>query len=244
VLAISSRAAVPSAAEAEEFRGSLAACGPVLKRDDGDMWGVAGPDIAQREDCVFVSRRDLPGMCGKDLFTRCCAAYQMMSLTVRNKFCGACGATMRDHDADRARFCPECGNTVYPVLAAAVIVAVEKDGALMLGRNANFPPERYSVLAGFVEPGETLEDTVRREVYEESRVVVKNIRYFGNQPWPFPNSMMFGFNADWESGEPTPDGREITDVRWFEPTSLPDLPPSISISRKLINDWLARAGVN
>ncbi|MDR0652677.1 MAG: NAD(+) diphosphatase, partial [Synergistaceae bacterium] len=117
---------------------------------------------------------------------------------------------------------------------------VEKNGMLLLGRNVNFPPERYSVLAGFVEPGETLEDAVRREVYEESRVVIKNVRYFGNQPWPFPNSMMFGFNADWESGDPTPDGQEIADVRWFEPASLPNLPPSISISRKLIDDWLTR----
>ena len=232
---------IPSVAEAEEFRGSLAAFGAVSKRDDGDMWGVAGHALAQSEKSGFVSRRDLPGMFGQGTFNRSCTAYQMMNLTVKNKFCGACGAPMRDHPADRARFCPECGNTVYPVLAAAVIVAVEKEGMLLLGRNVNFPPERYSVLAGFVEPSETLEDAVRREVYEESRVIIKNVRYFGNQPWPFPNSMMFGFNADWESGEPTPDGREITDVRWFEPASLPDLPPSISISRRLIDNWLARA---
>ncbi|MDR1580087.1 MAG: NAD(+) diphosphatase [Synergistaceae bacterium] len=240
VLVTASRATIPSAAEAEEFRDYLTACGPVSKCDGGDMWGAAGPILAQREDCVFVSRRELPGMFGHNLFKRSCTAYQMMNLTVKNKFCGACGAPMRDHAADRARFCPECGNTVYPVLAAAVIVAVEKDGMLLLGRNVNFPPDRYSVLAGFVEPGETLEEAARREVYEESRVVIKNVRYFGNQPWPFPNSMMFGFNADWESGEPTPDEHEITDVRWFEPTSLPNLPPPISISRKLINGWLER----
>ena len=240
VLVTVPRAAIPSAAEAEKYRRSLAAWGPVSKREGGDMWGAAGPDLAQSKDHAFVSRRELPGMFGHSLFARSCTAYQMMNLTVKNKFCGVCGARMQDHAADRARFCPECGNTVYPVLAAAVIVAVEKDGMLLLGRNVNFPPERYSVLAGFVEPGETLEDAVRREVYEESRVVIKNIRYFGNQPWPFPNSMMFGFNADWESGDPTPDGHEIADVRWFEPASLPNLPPSISISRKLIDDWLTR----
>jgi NAD+ diphosphatase len=237
---VTAHAVIPSAAEAEELRGSLVACGPVSKCDDGDMWGVADPALAQREEFSFVSRRELPEMFGYGIFARSCVAYQMMNLTMKNKYCGACGTPMRDHAADRARLCPECGNTIYPVLAAAVIVAVEKDGMLLLGRNVNFPPERYSVLAGFVEPGETLEDAVRREVYEESRVSVKNVRYFGNQPWPFPNSMMFGFNADWESGEPTPDGHEITDVRWFEPTSLPNLPPPISISRKLINDWLAR----
>jgi NAD+ diphosphatase len=241
VLLTAPRAAVPSVAEAEVFRASLAACGPVSKSEGGEIWGAAGPALAQSEGGVFVGRRELPEMFGYDMYARSCTAYQMMNLTVKNKFCGACGAPMRDHAADRARFCPECGNTVYPVLAAAVIVAVEKDGMLLMGRNVNFPPERYSVLAGFVEPGETLEDAARREVYEESRVVIKNVRYFGSQPWPFPNSMMFGFNADWESGEPTPDGQEIADVRWFEPASLPNLPPSISISRKLIDDWLARA---
>ncbi|MDR1133123.1 MAG: NAD(+) diphosphatase [Synergistaceae bacterium] len=240
VLVTGPDAAIPSAAKAEEFRGSLAACGTVSKDAGGDMWGVADPAIAEREGFRFVSRREAHGMSERGMFARSCAAYQMMNLTVKNKFCGVCGAEMQEHSADRARFCPECGNTVYPVLAAAVIVAVEKDGMLLLGRNVNFPPERYSVLAGFVEPGETLEDAVRREVYEESRLTIKNVRYFGNQPWPFPNSMMFGFNADWESGEPIPDGNEISDVRWFEPTSLPNLPPSISISRKLIDNWLAR----
>ncbi|MDR3166195.1 MAG: NAD(+) diphosphatase [Synergistaceae bacterium] len=241
VLVTVSEKKIPSVAGAEEFRSSLAAFGAVSKHDGCDMWGAADPALAQRVCCAFVSRRELPGMFGYNLFMRSCAAYQMMNLTLKNKFCGACDAPMQDHAADRARFCPGCGNTVYPILAAAVIVAVEKDGMLLLGRNVNFPPERYSVLAGFVDPGETLEDAARREVYEESRVAIKNVRYFGNQPWPFPNSMMFAFNADWESGEPTPDGREITDVRWFEPTSPPNLPPSISISRGLIDDWLARA---
>jgi len=150
---------------------------------------------------------------------------------------------MHDHERDRARFCRSCGNTVYPALSNAVIVAVEKEGRLLLGHNVNFPQGRYSVLAGFVEPGETLEEAIRREIFEESGITVKNIRYFGSQPWPFPNSMMFGFNADWESGEPQADGDELSDVRWFSPKELPDIPPSISISRKLIDDWLARSAI-
>ena len=147
---------------------------------------------------------------------------------------------MRDHDHDRARFCPSCGNVVYPALSSAVIVAVEKEGRILLGHNVNFPAGRYSVLAGFVDPGETLEEAIRREIFEECGISVKNIRYFGSQPWPFPNSMMFGFNADWESGEPKADGDELSEVRWFSPGELPDIPPSISISRRLIDDWLAR----
>jgi NAD+ diphosphatase len=164
----------------------------------------------------------------------------MMNLSVKNKFCGACGNLMADHKTDRARVCPSCGNTVYPALSDAIIVAVEKNGYLLMGHNVNFPVGRYSVLAGFVDPGETLEEAVTREILEESGVAVKNIRYFGSQSWPFPNSMMFGFNAEWESGEPTADGGELSDVRWFAPDELPDLPPSISISRQLIDDWLIR----
>jgi NAD+ diphosphatase len=109
-----------------------------------------------------------------------------------------------------------------------------------MGHNANFPSNRYSVLAGFAEPGETLEDAIEREIYEEARVSVKNIRYFGSQPWPFPNSMMFAFRADWESGEPSPGDGELTDVRWFSRDELPDLPPSHSIARRMIEDWLKR----
>jgi NAD+ diphosphatase len=188
----------------------------------------------------FASRRDLPAFMSEDLFVRSGAAFQMMSLYVNNKFCGKCGEPMRDHTKENARECPECGRIVFPSLAPAVIVAVERDGMLLLGHNANFPEGRYSVLAGFVEPGETLEQTVAREVYEESRIKVKNIRYFGNQPWPFPASMMLGFRAEWRSGEPYPDGEEVTDVRWFSPDQLPALPQSVSISRKLIDAWLER----
>jgi NAD+ diphosphatase len=163
-----------------------------------------------------------------------------MNLHVNNTFCGKCGALMRDHVRDLARECPECGRLIFPSSSPAVIVAVEKDGMLLLGHNSSFPVNRYSVLAGFVEPGETIEQTVEREVYEESRIRVKNIRYFGSQPWPFPASLMLGFRADWKSGEPEPDGEEMTGVRWFTPDDLPDLPPGISISRRLIEDWRRR----
>ena len=98
-------------------------------------------------------------------------------------------------------------------------------------------PGRYSVIAGFVEPGESFEDAVRREVKEEVSVEVKNIRYFGSQPWPFPHTIMVGFTAQWASGEIKPDGREILDARWFAPDELPDIPSGISISRKLIDHF-------
>jgi NAD+ diphosphatase len=233
---------IPSAEEAGGFERYLATAGMVLKRPPCDLWGLFEPGAAvdRRAGYAFVSRRNLPSR-DSDIFRRAGVAFQIMCLRLKNKYCGVCGDVMTDHELDRARVCPSCGNVVYAVMAPAVIVAVEKEGAILLGHNVNFPEGRYSVLAGFVEPGETLEEAVTREVFEESLVRIKNIRYFGSQPWPFPNSMMFGFNADWESGCPTPDGGELSDVRWFKRDVLPDIPPSVSISRKLIDDWLARS---
>jgi NAD+ diphosphatase len=215
--------------------------GRVLRGDgESDIWARLTPGAPIPESLVAVERRVLADLLGADVFTRSGIAYQMMNLTVKNKFCGVCGTEMRDHERERARECPKCRNIVYPSLSPAIIVAVEKDGMLLMGHNVNFPKGRYSVLAGFVEPGETLEQAVEREVYEESGVRVKNIRYFESQPWPFPSSMMIGFQADWESGDAQPDGEEIADVMWVTPDSLPDLPHSVSISWRLINDWLRR----
>ncbi|MDR1966545.1 MAG: NAD(+) diphosphatase [Synergistaceae bacterium] len=231
---------VPDAAELGRLADSMSAQGRVSRSSGCDLWAIAKTDFQPQDGYFFAQRRELPEMCEESMFRRSGAAFQMKTLYVKNKFCGECGNVMSDHEADPARVCGACGNVVYPALSSAVIVAVEKDGMLLLGHNVNFPNTRYSVLAGFVEPGETLEDAVNREVYEESEVRVKNITYFGSQPWPFPNSMMFGFRADWESGEPRPDGVELTDVRWFAPRDLPDIPPPISISRRLIDDWMSR----
>jgi NAD+ diphosphatase len=230
----------PRADNLEKFEGALEQYGRTSRTGDSDLWALVKPDFRLQEGYVFTGRRGLPQKLGCDLYKRSGIAFQMMSLYAKNKYCGVCGNPMTDHECDRARFCTACGNTVYPALSSAVIVAIEKDGMLLMGHNVNFPKNRYSILAGFVEPGETLEDALSREVYEESRISVKNIRYFGSQPWPFPNSMMFGFQADWESGEPTPDEGELSDVRWFTPSDLPDLPPSVSIARKLIDNWLLR----
>jgi NAD+ diphosphatase len=211
-----------------------------MPRADGDRWALLSDASGIPDGYALSARRDLPALFGDDYFIRSGVAYQMMNLTRRNKYCGVCGKPMTDHAAERARHCPSCGNFVYPSLSPAVIVAVERDDMLLMGHGVNFPPGRYSVLAGFVDPGETLEQAVEREIFEESRVRVKNIRYFGNQPWPFPNSMMLGFKADWASGDPTPGDDELTDVRWFRRDEVPDMPPSVSISRRLIDDWLLR----
>ena len=225
-------------AEFERLKGASRLHGLISHDEAADAWALLDDKANDLAGYVAVSRRELPALFGYGFFIRAGVAFQMMSLARGNRFCGACGAEMRDHCVDRARECPVCGNMVYPVMSPAIIVAVTKEDRLLMGHGANFPAGRYSVLAGFVEPGETFEEAVSREIYEESRVKVKNIRYFGSQPWPFPNSIMIGFKADWESGDPTADGVELTDVRWFGRNELPEIPPSVSISRKLIDDWL------
>lgn len=233
---------LPSAESLGLFEGRMAASGPVDRgQPDGDLWGELTPDAALPEGYMALSRRDLPPILGYYGFVRAGLAFQLMNWKRSNRFCGRCGVPTRESESERAMKCPGCGHLVFPTLSPAVIVAVEKEGRLLMGSNANFPAGRYSVLAGFVEPGETLEEAVAREIYEESGVCVKNVRYFGSQPWPFPNSLMLGFRAEWESGEPTPDGEELTDVRWFSPDALPDIPSSVSISRQLIDDWLKRS---
>ena len=132
-----------------------------------------------------------------------------------------------------------CKLSVYPRISPAVIVLVERGDEILLARSPHFVPGVYSTLAGFVEPGETLEGTVRREIHEEVGVHVDNICYFGSQPWPFPNSLMIGFRADYASGDLTIDGVEIEAAGWFRRDNLPKLPFKVSIARSLIEAFLA-----
>ena len=120
------------------------------------------------------------------------------------------------------------------------MILITRGRELLLARRVRGAPGRFSALAGFVEPGETLEDTVRRETREEVGVEIKNLRYFGSQPWPFPHSLMIAFTADYASGEIRPDGVEIEEARFFDVEQLPNLPPSISISRRMINAVAAK----
>ncbi len=137
---------------------------------------------------------------------------------------------------ERAKRCPKCGLVNYPRLSPAVIVLISRGDELLLARAHRFPTGMYSILAGFVEPGESLEETVVREVREEVGIEVKDIRYFGSQPWPFPNSLMIGFTATYAGGDIVLEPEELVDAAWFNKHNLPQIPPKISIARKLI-DW-------
>ncbi|TAJ43352.1 NAD(+) diphosphatase [Methanofollis fontis] len=185
-----------------------------------------------------VPLRDLFGLVDDETLGIAGRAVQCMEFDRTHRYCGRCGTETRMKEDEIARVCPSCGLVVYPVLSPAVIVRVVRGDRILLARSPGFPRGRYSVIAGFVEPGETLEHAVQREVAEETGISVANLRYFGSQPWPFPHSLMIGFTADYAGGEVRPDGVEVEEAAWFTADSLPDLPGRASISRALIDDWL------
>lgn len=170
-------------------------------------------------------------------------AIQIVEWDRDHHFCGRCGGVNESHPEERSKHCPRCSLTQYPRLAPAVIVLVERhlDGRppeMLLARSPQFPPGMFSTLAGFVEPGERLEDTVAREIREEVGIEVHDIRYFGSQPWPFPHSLMVGFRARHAAGELSIDGEEIVEAGWFDAEALPRIPPHVSIARALIDAFL------
>lgn len=174
---------------------------------------------------------------GDDFFTLAGRAIQIIDWDRTHQFCGRCGTQTIDVDTERAKRCPQCGLSNYPRLSPSVIVRINRGNEILLARAPHFPPGMYSVLAGFVEPGETLEQAVEREVWEEVHLRLKNIRYFGSQSWPFPNSLMLGFTAEHASGEIEIDQIEIEDAGWYSPDNLPQIPPKLSIARQLIDDF-------
>jgi NAD+ diphosphatase len=169
-------------------------------------------------------------------------AVQLVEWERTHRFCGRCATPTEEAMGERARRCPACGLLAFPRLAPAIITLIERDdGRALLARGRTFPIPMYSCLAGFVEPGETLEEAVHREVREEVGVEIDNVRYWASQPWPFPHSLMLGFNADWTDGDIVIDPTEIVDAQWFAADDLPAIPPGISIARRLIDDWLERS---
>jgi len=188
---------------------------------------------------AFKDLRGLFGSIAEDLIWVAGHANQLVNWSQTHQYCGRCGKLTVDKVDERAKICSECGLVNYPRLSPAVIVAVLKNDRILLGRNKRFKLPFYSVLAGFVEPGESLEQCVNREIREEVGIRVKNIRYFGSQPWPFPDSLMLAFIADYAKGDICLDGSEIIEADWFAKDRLPQIPPKISIARQLI-DWFVQ----
>ena len=189
----------------------------------------------------FVDLMKLFGDVPESTWVAAGRAVQLVEWARNHRYCGRCGAETVESRGERARRCPGCGLMAFPRLAPAVITLVEReDGRALLARNAGWQNGMYSCVAGFVEPGETVESAVRREVAEEVGLEVGEVRYRRSQPWPFPHSLMLGFNACYAGGEINCDGLEIADARWFAPDDLPGVPGPISIARWLIDDWVER----
>lgn len=193
-------------------------------------------DTTAPQGMDFMDLRRLSRMVNDEIFVLAGRALQIVSWDQTHQFCGRCGAETETAKDERAKICPHCSHSCYPRLSPAIIVAIVNDGKILLARSERFPPGMSSVLAGFVEPGESFEECVKREVFEEVGIDVKNVQYFASQPWPFPNSLMVGFVCEYDGGEINVDGVEIVEAGWFTPQDLPMIPDRISIARRLI-DW-------
>jgi NAD+ diphosphatase len=184
----------------------------------------------------FQQLRGLWGSLPEELFWIAGRAFQIMDWDRNHQYCGHCGSVTEDKQDERAKICTRCGYTAYPRISPAVIVAITRGREILLARAHRFPYAMYSVIAGFVEAGESLEQCVRREIAEEVGITVKNLRYFGSQSWPFPNSLMVAFTAEHDQGEIRIDPTEIMDAGWYTAADLPRIPDKVSIARRLI-DW-------
>jgi NAD+ diphosphatase len=212
---------------------------------DGDpCFGGELEEPLETDGASFHGLRSLLGTLPESLFTLAGRAYQIVDWERTHLYCGKCGGPTEPVAGERARACTGCGMHFFPRITPAVIVAVVRDRKLLLAQSRRFPSVFHSVLAGFVEPGETFEECVRREVREEVGIEVTNLRYFGSQPWPFPHSLMVGFTAEFASGDIAIEEKEIVQAGWFGPDDVARLqiPRHGTIARQLIEWFLDRRG--
>lgn len=216
------------AAESRHYLGRL---------EGADCWALRLPEAPPgwRSVPLRAAMMGLPevlaGVAGR--------AAQVLEWERTHRFCGACGTPTEAQRGERARRCPACGLVAYPRISPAMMALVWRPGELLLARAPHFARGMYSALAGFVEAGESIEQCIRREVAEEVGVQVGGLRYYGSQSWPFPNSLMIAFTAEWTGGEIVPQPGEIEDAQWFPLDALPNIPPRFSISGHLIRDTVA-----
>jgi NAD+ diphosphatase len=213
--------------------------------DGHACWAVeVGADARPPEGMVFEDLRGLFYRVDEEFFRMAGRAKQIVAWHETHRFCVRCGSNTELAQGELAMKCTRCGTLHYPRLSPAAIVLVRRGDRILLAHSPGFPKGLYSVLAGFVEPGESIEEAVVREVREEVGIEVTNVRYFGSQPWPFPNSLMIGFTADYLGGDLNPQPGEIEDAGWYTADDLPLLPPKISIARSMIDDFVKQQGLD
>ncbi|MFA5328475.1 MAG: NAD(+) diphosphatase [Prolixibacteraceae bacterium] len=221
------------------------------------------PEIWEQAECTFLFTLDdiscflmrgrlnidQPGLIFREIsFFRTIAQQEIAWISIagfhlwnwygQNKFCGKCGSKMQHKPDERALICPDCQTVVYPKISPAVIVAIVCKDKILLARNVNFAGSWYSLVAGYVDVGETLEETIKREVKEEVGLDIRNVRYYKSQPWPLSGSMMIGFVAEADESQPISiDNKEIAEAAWFSRGNLPPHPSTISITGEMIEKF-------
>ncbi len=201
--------------------------------------GIAASTDSLPEGCRWKRLRSLYGQLDEETFALAGRAMQLLAWDREHTYCGSCGKETVPCEKERCRECHACGQRAYPRLSPAIMALVKRGDEILLARGPHFPVKFFSVLAGFVDVGETLEQSLEREVFEEVGVCVKNIRYFGSQPWPFTGSLMIGFTCEWAAGEITIDPLEIEEASWYRRDALPQLPPPLSLARLLIDSFIS-----
>lgn len=236
---------LPLAADAGALPGGL---GPAISQRqylgtlaDTHAWCAEAPaGTPAPEGWTWLGLRSLFGALDDRCFALAGRALQLVDWDRTHRHCGRCGTPTRPKPGERSRECPACGLVAYPRIAPAVMALVRRaPDEILLARSPHFPQNMYSALAGFVEPGETLEQCIAREVLEEVNLRVRVAHYFASQPWPFPHSLMIAFVCDWVAGEVRANPLEIEAAAWFDIRSLPRLPNRISIARRLIDAVVA-----
>lgn len=210
--------------------------------DGRALWVVSVDDAEASAPNGFQwhETRALLALFTPDQWQAISCARQLVWWERRHRYCGVCGAPTIIVSEERARRCPQCTSVFFPVVSSAVIVAVTRGDELLLAHNRNFRAGMFSLLAGFVDPGETLEQAAVREVHEETGIVIDSLEYVTSQPWPFPNSLMVGFRARYVSGDIAVDGKEIEQAAWFSRSALPEIPRPGTIARLIIDQWRDR----
>ncbi|MBN1382336.1 MAG: NAD(+) diphosphatase [Deltaproteobacteria bacterium] len=217
-----------------------------LGRLDGTycFFGEMDPAAEIPRNMALHGLRRLYGALNEKLYALAGRAMHILDWDATYQMCSKCGNRLHEKENELlAKHCPICNQSYYLNPSPAVIVAVIKDDSILLAHANRFSGMFYSVIAGFVEPGEDLEACVKREVKEETNIDVKNVRYFGSQPWPYSHSLMIGFTAEYAGGSIKVDGEENSDAAWFKADSLPEqIPGELSIARKLI-DWFIEQNI-